>query len=191
MGWLPRVITVAPASEPVTLAEAKAHCRVDDSNSDTLLTSLITAARQYVEQYTGLAIVQQTVEVRASVFADLQAIPVGPVQSVTSLKYLDGTGVEQTLSSSAYVLIGANALQPSIETAYGYTWPGQLSQADAIRLLLVAGFATVPGPLHAAILLLIGHLFENREPVTVDVRGIPTELPHTVEALLVNYRMFA
>jgi uncharacterized phiE125 gp8 family phage protein len=186
--WLPRVVTVAPASEPVTLAEAKAHCRVDNTASDTLITALILAARQHVEQVTGLAIVAQTVEVRASCWADLAGLPVGPVVSVTSLKYLDSFGVEQTLSSSAYTFIGANTLAPSIECAYSYTWPTVLWQADAIRVVVSAGYSTVPAPLKAAILLLIGQWFERREST---IEGTLAELPHTVRDLLTNYRIYA
>lgn len=186
--WLPRTVTIAPASEPVTLAEAKAQCRVDDSNSDTLLTSLISAARQHVEQYTGLAIVAQTVDVRCSSWTDLDGIPVAPIASITSLKYLDSTATEQTVSSDDYTLIGAGTLQPMIAEAYSVSWPTAYDRPDAIRLLVSAGYSSVPAPIKAAILLLIGHLFEHREAVT---EGEMSELPCGVAALLANYRVFA
>lgn len=186
--WLPRVVTVAPASEPVTLTEAKAHCRVDDSNSDTFLTGLISAARQHVEQYTGLALVEQTIALQCSEWCDLDAIPVAPLSAATSLKYLDTTATEQTVDSGDYVLIGADTLAPAIGRGYGVYWPAAYCRADAIRIVVTAGYDTVPAPIKAAMLLLIGHWFENREAVADGQFG---ELPHTVSALLANYRVFA
>lgn len=186
--WLPRVVTAAPASEPVTLSEVKAHCRVDDSNSDTFLTGLISAARQHVEQYTGLAIVSQTVEVRCSAWCDLDGLPVAPVSAITSVKYLDTTATEQTLSGASYSLVGANTLQPSIAPGYGVTLPSVYAQADAIRVVVTAGYSTVPAPVKHAILLLIGHWNEHREAVAEGQFG---EVPMAVTALLSNYRVFA
>jgi uncharacterized phiE125 gp8 family phage protein len=186
--WLPRVVTTAPASEPVTLAEAKAHCRVDDTASDDLLGALIVTARQHVEQYAGLAIEAQTVSLQCSDWSDLGALPVAPVSAVTSLKYLDQTATEQTVDSGDYVLIGADTLAPSIGRGFGVSWPTPYGRGDAIRLVVVAGYADVPAPIKAAMLLLIGHWFENREAV---VEGQAMELPLSVSALLANYRVFA
>jgi uncharacterized phiE125 gp8 family phage protein len=195
--WLPRVVTVAPASEPVSVAEAKAHCRVDDSSSDTLIGSLITAARSHVEQVTGLAIMAQTLDLRCSRWTDLQRLPAAPITTVNSVQYLDASATLQTLDPAQYAFVGANALRASIEPVPNAVWPSLYSlwpmgaRSDAIKVVAVAGFATVPEPLRVAVLMLVAQWFEYREGVAVDVRGIPTELPHAVEALLTNYRLNA
>jgi len=81
MSWLPTAVTVQPASEPVSLTEAKAQCRVDGSDSDTLLNNYILAARIFVEEYTGTKLVSQTVLMQGRNFCDLRSLPMAPVIS--------------------------------------------------------------------------------------------------------------
>lgn len=181
MSWLPVIVTVEPASEPLTLTEAKAQCRVDGSDEDTLLTNLIKAARQLVEQYTGTKLVSQTLVLRASSFLDLWSLPVAPLTSVTSISYLDTAGAEQTLSTDVYetVLIG---LEPSIRRKINQSWPSiRESVNDAVRVTAVAGYATVPEPIRHAMLLCISKWFDDRSA---------GELPEGAHSLLANYRRF-
>lgn len=178
MSWLPTVTTAEPASEPVTLTEAKAQCRVTSADEETLLTRYIAAARETVEQFTGLRIIEQTVQLKAGSFDDLARLPVAPIQSVTSVKYLDSAGVEQTLATDVYesVLVG---LDPLIRRKYNQSWPSIFPVADAVRVVAVVGFTTVPEPVKHAILLTIGAWFVDRETGT---------LPDGAIALLANYR---
>src|SRR5690606_33039880 len=120
-----------------------------------LLTGLIAAAREHVEAVTGLALVTQTRVMRASGFADLEALPAAPVQSISSVTYLDAEGEEQTLSADDYVtaLIG---LDPGIRPAAGTQWPATLAARDAVRVTAVCGYGDaedVPAPIARAMLL--------------------------------------
>lgn len=178
MTWLPVTVTVEPASEPITLAEVKAQCRVTGSDEDSLLTAYIAAARLFVEQYTSLRIVEQTVDFRAGSFSDLAHLPVAPLQSISSITYLDTDGTEQTLGTTVYeaVLVG---LAPSIRLRVGQSWPSVRSASDAVRVVAVAGYAATPEPIKQALLLIVASWFESREVGPIPAGAL---------ALLTNYR---
>jgi uncharacterized phiE125 gp8 family phage protein len=187
MTWLPPVVTVAPATEPVTLAEAKTHCRVDGSDSDSELGAMIAAARGFVEDYCGVKLVSQTVVLRCSSFCDLVDLPIAPISAVTGVTYLDSSGVEQTLSTDVYEAVLTD-LEPHIRLKINQSWPSIRCASDAIRVTASAGYASLPAPIHHTVLLLIGHWFDNRS--TVNVGNIVNDLPFATEALLSNYRRF-
>lgn len=94
-------LVMAPSIEPVSLAEAKAHLRVEVNDENSLIQTLITAARQYVETATRRALLQQTWDDKLDAFpCGAIVLPLSPVTSVTSITYLDTAGVSQTWSSS-------------------------------------------------------------------------------------------
>jgi uncharacterized phiE125 gp8 family phage protein len=180
MSWLPPVVTVAPASEPVTLVEAKTQCRIDGSDEDTLLNNYILAARTFVEEYTGTRLVSQTVVLRCSSFDDLWSLPIAPLSAVSSITYLDTAGDEQTLGTTVYesVLYG---LEPHVRLKINQSWPSIREASDAIRVTAVAGYSTVPEPIRAAMLLMIASWNDSRSVGPV---------PDGAVALLSNYRRF-
>lgn len=180
MSWLPPAVTVAPASEPVTLPEAKTHCRVDGSDSDAELNSMIAASRAFVESYCGIALVSQTQVLRCSSFCDLIDLPTAPVISITDIKYLDTAGVEQTLATSVYEGVLTD-LEPHIRLKINQSWPSIRCASDAIRVTVVAGYTSVPTPIHHAMMLMIGQWFDSRSV---------GEFPEGAKALLSNYRRF-
>jgi uncharacterized phiE125 gp8 family phage protein len=181
-----RLIT-APASYPVTAVEAKSQCRIEDTSSDTLIDGLIAAATEYVELYTGRAIVSQTWELVLDDFSDAMLIPRGPVTSITSVKYFDTADVEQTVTGTNYVLDAASDPQWVVK-ASDYTWPEVAEGVNNVIVRFVCGYSTVPAPIKQAILLLIGQWYDNR----ADATDRPLiAMPNAVEALLTNYRSFA
>jgi uncharacterized phiE125 gp8 family phage protein len=194
MSWLPTVVTVSPISEPVSLAEARSQCRIDGTDSDGDLNRYIIAARTLIEEYTGTKLVSQTVLMQASRFCDLIDLPTAPIISVSSVKYLDTTGVEQTLDTSVYELVNTG-LDPQIRLKINQTWPSARPVSDAVRVTATVGYSTVPESLRAAMLMLIAQWNDERSSIS-SVRqsvtsdgGVPT-LPNTVDALLANYRRF-
>ena len=155
----------APASEPLTLAEAKLHCRVDGTDEDALITALIVAAREQAEHETGRALITQTWELVHDSFPDAFVLRKSPIQSVTSLKYLDAaTGAEQTLDPADYLLDKDN--EPGyLVPAYGKAWPATWPVPNAVRCLYVCGYvdaAAVPQAIKQWMLLAIGTMYENR-----------------------------
>ena len=185
-------LVTAPTAEPVTLQEAKDHLRVDGTDEDTLISALITAAREHVDGrdgWLGRAICTQTWDCSFDAFpADgLLYLPLAPVQSITSVKYIDPDGVQQTFSSSNYALGADLDWSPRVVLGWGKSWPSIRAVPDAVTVRIVAGYASVPKPICQAILLLIGHLYENREASSSVAMH---EVPFSVSALLAPYRRF-
>jgi uncharacterized phiE125 gp8 family phage protein len=164
-----RIIT-APASEPVTLAEAALHVRQDSTDDNADLTRCIEASRRSIEKQYNLFIVTQTVEMLLPYFPaqDFMRITRSPIQSLTSLKYITSDDTEYTFASTEYDL---NIERQRITLKYGKSWPSAtLKPSDAVVVRMVMGYGTesqVPAHIKAALLLRIGHLYAHREEVTL------------------------
>ena len=172
------------ATEPLTLANAKAHLRVDVTDDDTLITSLITVAREEAEHLTGQSLATQTLQLRASTFDDL-VLQRGPVQSVSWVKYQDASNAQQTLSGSVYYLDSSGA-EPVIRLAYGQSWPTIYEQEGGVLVQYVAGFTDCPLPVIQWMKLRIGTLYEVRESASER----PAIDMHWVDRLLDRHRVW-
>jgi uncharacterized phiE125 gp8 family phage protein len=181
-----RLVT-APATYPVSVTEAKAQCRVDGDDEDVLIDGLIAAATEYVELYTSRAIISQTWEYVADEFCNEMRLTKGPVLSVSSIKYFDADGVEQTLSPNFYTADLASDPQRVVLNE-GFQWPAVDAGVNKVTIRFVAGYAVVPPSIKHAILLLIGQWFDHRADVSEKAM---IAMPNAVESLLTNHRSFA
>lgn len=184
-------LITGPAEEPVTVAEAKAHLRVDLPDDDALIEGLIIAARQWVEQYARRALVTQTWELRADGWPASQFyLPWSPLAGVTSITGTDDDGNETVVSSGNYMVDTAS--EPGrVTLKSSVAWPGTTVRPAGFAVRYVAGYGgvgNVPRVFKQAILLITGHLYENREEVTVSGMTAAT-LPMGVKALLWPYRV--
>ena len=173
--------------EPVTLDEAKAHIRVTHAEDDTYITHLISVARAYAEQYLGWAIPQQTWTWTMDEWPSFPArVPKPPLISVTSFSYETSDGETVVVDLADYI-VDTNSLPGRIY----YEPPGVfLPEINGITIEFVAGFASasdVPMSIKHAMLLIIGHWYENREQVTIERLAA---VPFGVEALLDPLRMW-
>jgi uncharacterized phiE125 gp8 family phage protein len=196
---MPLRLVIPPASEPVSLDEAKAHLRVDGNYDDGLIGNLITSARKYLDGKDGIlgrALVSQTWELVLDTWptsgcgfaANAVQIPLPPLTGITSVKYFDTDGNEQTFSSANYTIDAVS--EPGwIVLDQGVSWPALLNAANVITIRFTAGYATVPEPISQAILLLIGHWYANRENVLTGFRAAAIDVPYTVDALSAPYRL--
>lgn len=185
-------LITAPAEEPVTIAEARAQCRYDDTSNDTILTLLIQNAREQAEHRLGRALITQTWELALDAFPDSEIeLPKPPVQSIASVKYLDASGVEQTVGGSNYSL-DTYGLRHWAIPVYGYSWPVTYDAANAVKVRFVTGYglaAAVPAGIKAWMLLAIATLDKNREAV---LSGSTSELPRDfMEGLLDPFKVYA
>ena len=174
-------IATAPTVEPVTLADVKVYLRTitgDTTEDAAIITPLITAAREYCENITGRALAAQTIEAFPNRFESVIELPRPPVASITSVKYTDVYGTETTMDAGDY-LVDTKFGRVAFKKIPSFT-PALLNH---IKITYEAGTANVPKTIRQAMLLLIGHWYENREAVTVGaVASIKLEL--AVKALL-------
>lgn len=188
------VCTVQPASEPVTLTQAKLQCRVDAdiTADDTLITALITAARRYAEVYQNRALLQQTCVYSldnfpiypASVFTPGEIkLPVPPLISVASVQYYDVSGTLQTLSDTAYI-VDTSSQPGRIVPVYGVPWPiTTYTRPNSVMVTFNAGYASASlFPMTCqAILMMVAGWYVQREYFTD--KALP-KVPEAVDALL-------
>lgn len=182
--WYPATITVAATAEPVSDSEAKAQATIDFTDDNALVTRLIAAARAHVEKYCGVRFASQTVSVSCDRFADMCRFPEAPATSITSIKYIDVDGAEQTLPTSVYEL-RADGFEPSVALKYGQAWPA-MRPGSRITVVAVVGYTAAPDDVKHAMLLLMAHWYASREAVNIGT--IVTTVPMGVDALLCNHR---
>jgi hypothetical protein len=198
-------LVTPPAEEPVSLAEAKLHLRVEISDDDALISALIKAARSKCETEQGRAYVAQTRDLYLDYFpwfgpglpygvpvlevaganptspfglGGIIMIPRPPLLSVTSITYTDPSGTLQTLDPSHYEVSAGTPGR--VAPVPGLAWPSARVQLDAVKVRYTCGWATaddVPDSIKVAIKLLLTHLYENRGDTN-------EELPGAVKALL-------
>ncbi|MCH9839285.1 head-tail connector protein [bacterium] len=188
-------LVTAPLVEPVTVAEAKNHVRVDTDDDDALLRRLIEAGRLEAEAYTRRSFITTTWRL------DLDGWPCGrvihipnpPLLAVTSVKYDDPAGDEQTLDPASYTVdapVGPRAERGRVVLASGTSWPTTGYEPNSVRVEYTAGYGTdptdVPDGLRHAILLMVGELYERRAIVTPGVSLAAN--PLAAERLLNAYR---
>lgn len=187
MGYGLSLVT-GPAVEPLTLQEAKAHLRITESDEDAWIENLIKAVRQRAENATNRQLVTATWKLVLDAFptrwrvtaerymkdglgtqwgAEI-TIPKTPLQSITTIDYIDEDGNSQTLAASEYV-VSTDREPAVVRRAFGKDWPSTRLQPDAVEITFVAGYGatgeTVPDLLKSGMLLTLGHLYENREDV--------------------------
>jgi len=172
-------------SYPVSLADMKLHLKseTDETDDDTLISTLISAATTYCQEFQHRAFITQTRILYYDEFPLMFHVPYPPLISVTSIKYIDTSGDEQTLDSGQYRVDIGN--EPGrITEAYNCTWPSTRDVTNAVTLTYSAGYgaaADVPDTVKAAIKLLVAHWYEHREAVS-DITVMP--LPLAVNNLL-------
>ena len=183
--------TVNPAVEPVTLAEAKLHLRVDGTDEDALITALIVAAREQAEHRCGRAFVHSTWRLALDAFPDAIRLPIVRAASIASVQYVDQAGATQTLAGAGYQLDNGNDYANWLVPASGYAWPATLDQPNSVAVTYVAGYgadaSAVPQSIKQWVLLSVGVMYAHREAGT---EKAISELPRVFfDGLLDPYRV--
>lgn len=179
------VVTTTP-DLPVTLQTAREHLRMDELTvEDNLIRSYIMAATRRIEKEYGMLILTQTVKQYHSGFPDsgmYMLLRLAPGIAVSSIKYIDSEGAEQTWSSDEYseaIGPGGRCVFPGV----GFSYPsGVAEQPDAVTITYTAGFGTaptsVPDDIQLAILHLMAEMHARRDNPTVSMPQIVDLLMH-------------
>lgn len=186
-----------PATEVLTLAEAKAHLRVDFADDDDLISGMVTAARELLEARIARAFVTTTFRAELDNFPGMYSdprrpgwtyernspgpllaffFPRGSVQSVTSVVYTATDGTPTTLDPSLYRVQAGDAAR--LVPVYGHTWPATRFEPGAVQITFKAGYGdtadTVPAAVKAAVKVELSHLYANRGDAPAEVGIHPT-----------------
>jgi len=183
-------MTTPPALEPVTVAEAKAHLRVDGDAEDILIGSLVLTSRLHIEAALGLALITQswTLALDRWPRGNHIDLPMTPLQSVDDVRVVNGAGIVMIIPAESYLvdlasrpgrLVWNNTIPPI---------PGL--PANGIEIDFTAGFGatadSVPAPLKHAILMLTAHWYEHRDPD--DIGTSAAQVPAAVSDLIQPFR---
>jgi uncharacterized phiE125 gp8 family phage protein len=177
------VRTVDPTQEPITVAEAKQHCRAlaDVPDEDRMMADYVRAARDAYEAYTERAAMTQTWRWTLDNFCDEMVLPMAaPLQSVTSVKYYDTAGTQQTLATT-YYRVDTDSTPGIVRLKPDQAWPDvQTTRGQAVEIVYVCGHASVaavPQSVKSGMYFLIDHLYENRGAVQTGIGIGAVELP--------------
>lgn len=185
------VLISAPATEPVSTADAQTHLRI--TGEDSYISGLVKAARQQVETYLNRALITQTWDIYFDQWQHTLRLPYSPVASVTHVKYYDLEGSEQTLASNLYYFI--NSAEPAeIVKKYNVSYPDlEYGRPGAIVVRQVCGYgatgASVPQPIIHAIKLLVTDMYEQRSNYIVGTNA--QRIPGYLISLLHPYRLYS
>jgi uncharacterized phiE125 gp8 family phage protein len=198
-----------PAQEPLLLTDAKQHLRVDGTADDSFILELIRACRFHLERQYDIALITQTLQLNLDYFpywwlwrrssSNLiswwmdstyytQITLRGPVSSIVSVKYADPTGAVQTLDPSIYAL-DAYSRPARLVPALNKMWPVTAQgMVNAVNVQFITGFGAadtnIPSDIKAALKMLLGHFYENREEVVTDARVAAIQMPIGVDRIM-------
>lgn len=163
-------VSTSPVQEPVSVSEMKAHLRVDHNHEDDRISGLIQAAREMVEEDAQVALCPQTLTFRLDAFPNWElCLRKCPINTISSITYVDSDGTTQTLASDKYTL-DAYSKPARVTPAYNEVWPATRRQINAVTVTATAGYSSpssVPAMAKQAIKLLVSHWYENTEAVLV------------------------
>ena len=167
--------TAAPTELPLSLEEVKDHLHVTGTTDDAMISAYLASAVSQLDGDMGLlnrALVTQTWTLKLDGFPSCGYfdLPLPPLQSVTSITYLDSNGDSQTLAASKYRVLnaGANMHRGRIELEYGETWPSTYYVQQAVTVTFVAGYGArndVPEHTRHLILFAVKEAYDHRTPV--------------------------
>ncbi|BCI70005.1 hypothetical protein SPKIRA_08350 [Sphingomonas paucimobilis] len=186
-----RVFVITPPEPVISWQDVDAHLKLDgDVEQAALVEGYVAAATGHIDGpdgWLGRSIGVQTLEARCDALTcgNCIRLPFPPVIELVSVSYLDATGVEQMADLDEFEVMGRDLVASGSE----WPWIGGSTRREAVRIRYRAGYETIPAPIKAAILLMVGDLYRNRETVSA---GAMTQVPMstTVENLLAPFRVF-
>ena len=190
---MPLKRTVEPEKLPVSLPEVRQHTRVTNHNDDAHLKTLMESATRHIELLSRQQLITQTWRVTGCNWpGSIIELPKRPLQSVTSVKYTDSAGDQQTVDSSLYT-VDTDATPGRIILNHNETWPSNRGHFNDIEIIFVCGFgdegSDVPDTLKHAIKMMVSHWNENREAIIVGT--ITAVTPFAVKDLYFAERDYA
>ncbi len=180
-------VQTAPSGSVVSVAHLRAHVAQSVTDDDAMLESLGLAAQEWVEAYLGRAVLTQTREASYDGAPGCVVLLPEPITGITSVKAFDEDDSETMITTSTYRL-DTSPLLPRLVLRDGQLWPTSLREDASLVIRYGCGWSagTVPMAILQALMLLVAHWYEHRQPVSA---GTFTTVPMGVEALLSPWRI--
>ncbi|MCC5904098.1 MAG: phage head-tail connector protein [Halomonas sp.] len=183
----------------ITLTRAKLHLKLATTaeeaeaytNEDAIIQGLIDAAFQYAEHHTQVTLTTRTKTLVLDGFpkgSDSIELPWSPVTAIESLEYIDPEGIEQSLDAET-LRLDTRPIYPLLAPQWGTQWPHTTDEPESVTIIATAGAEETPPDVEVAVLLLVGHWYENRESVVIGT--ISSAVPMGVDMLLHSHRIHA
>ncbi|MEO1198087.1 MAG: head-tail connector protein [Pseudomonadota bacterium] len=185
---MPLLLVSPPAEEPVSLSEAKAFARIDTDAEDTLISTLIAAARLAVEVRLRQVLVTQGWRYFLDVWprSGTLDLPIRPIASIDKITVYDADGIPQIVEQTDYLV---DRIRDPARIVMRSNRPAPGVAVNGIEVDITTGFGAardIPEPVRTAILHLVAHWYDRREPVAFGAQ--PTSLPHGFDTLLTPFR---
>ena len=185
-------VTSPPAEQPITLSDARADRRIVDGVHDDALLRYIDQATDWAQQYTARTLITTTYQLALDYFpvaGKSIVLPRPPLQSVSSITYIDTAGASKNIDLTKVYIDTFGRL--GAITPIDDHWPSTDRRPNAVIVEFIAGYgddaSSIPSAIQAAITLLVGDLFSNRE--NTQFGGAQSQMPFGVENLLQPYRI--
>lgn len=184
----------AASRSSVTISEFALHQRIQDDELEketAWINDRLMAADSQFGNDTGRQVCTATFDYYLDEFPDddeLLELPRPPLQTVTSILYLDGDSVWQTLAAATYEV--TTTRDPGgVRLAYSQTWPTTLDHPECVIVRYIAGWSpdAVPPRIKGAVCSLVGHWYEHRESVITGT--IVTDMPLTYRTTVWSYKV--
>ncbi|WP_110693294.1 head-tail connector protein [Salinicola halophyticus] len=177
----------------LTLADVKLQRRMDldYTTEDALLQRFIEAAYRHAEAHTQTAIRPRSETLVIDGFPPVDRaieLPWYPVQSIDALEFITPSGDSQPLDETA-LRLDTRDDPHRLYPRWGDRWPATIAEPECVTISASVGYEKTPEDIELALLLLIGHWYENRESVVIGT--ITAEVPMGVEMMLFDYRRHA
>lgn len=169
--------------EVLSLSDVKNHLRITGTDDDDALRLMVAGIREKTETFLGKTLITSTWELKLDCFESIIYLPMSPVQSITSIQYVDTDG--NTQSFTDFQVDRQGRLKPS----YNNDWPDTRKQFDAVTITYVAGethAGNVKTDIKLAMLLWVGACEINREDNVIGTTV--ATIPESARNLLMPYR---
>ncbi|SFV31857.1 head-tail connector protein [Hyphomicrobium facile] len=184
------VMTAPPAVEPVTVADAKAHMRIDGNDEDVLIASLLLTSRLHIEVALSLALITQSWTLTLNRWPGSRDVelPLTPLRSIDEVRVKNAAGVANVVPAESYLVDLSS--RPALLVWNNTARPEPQVPAGGIEIDMTAGFGStgesVPAPLKHAMLMLTAHWYEHRDPE--EIGSDAARIPEAVSALINPFR---
>ncbi len=185
------VLVIPPASLPVTVEQVRAHLRIDHTEEDAYLASLIGAAVDHLDGWSGIlgrALITQTWRQDFTGFDCVMRLPMFPVASIASVAYVDASGATVTLNSDVYEL-QSDERGAFIRLKVGQAWPvtGESNAPASVAYVCGSAAADVPAAIRHAILIMVADMYRFTE-TSILGNATQVQISTTVDRLLWPHR---